>query len=685
MSECESVSIKYKGDGSEVLYTFPFTYMNTNDIVVFLYNEENKSWVDQAGKFVFANATTVEFLTPPPASDVDNIWITRKTDIEAMLATFYPGSSIRAQDLNDDFDQLRLAIQEGRCSLELAVSNLEDKTWDKNEAITRPEQESGFWQDSKDQKLATSDAIMARHDVHVADSLPYEPPIEQPGKGWQNTDDCWSSYWNPEASAWVAYVNTGPRGPQGEQGIKGDSIVGPAPGLQDPPAEASNVPVKDDGSLGDATADVEQDPNTLDLKFTFGIPEGRAATVDAGTTTTGAPGTDASVVNSGNKTDAVFDFTIPRGDAGAKGDKGDPVVTVSAQAPKNPVEGEIWFNADNAEAYFYYCDGSSCQWLSLVKPGPKGDKGESGDAATIQAGNTITGNPGTQAQVNNRGTSSAAIFDFTIPRGDKGETGLQGDAATITVGSTTTGAPGSDAEVTNVGTSKNAIFNFTIPTGNDGADGTNGSDGVDGTAATIDVGSVTTGAPGTNASVSNAGDTTNAIFDFTIPRGDKGETGPEGNPGNAATLDVGSTTTGAAGTNASVTNSGSNTAAIFNFTIPRGDKGDAGTDGSDGDDWEVYINDTAPVNPTEGQVWFNSSKGEAFIYYDDGNSNQWISLSKPGPPGADGADGADGDLITNTGDTAPLNPVNGQTWFNTSAGRLFIYYTDGVSSQWVQS
>ena len=45
-------------------------------------------------------------------------------------------------------------------------------------------------------------------------------------------------------------------------------------------------------------------------------PQGDAATVEAGTTTTGAPGTDASVVNSGTSSDAVFDFTIPRGDTG---------------------------------------------------------------------------------------------------------------------------------------------------------------------------------------------------------------------------------------------------------------------------------------------------------------------------------------------------------------------------------
>jgi hypothetical protein len=47
-----------------------------------------------------------------------------------------------------------------------------------------------------------------------------------------------------------------------------------------------------------------------------------SATVDVGTTTTGAPGTDATVVNSGTTSAAIFDFTIPRGDVGAIGATG---------------------------------------------------------------------------------------------------------------------------------------------------------------------------------------------------------------------------------------------------------------------------------------------------------------------------------------------------------------------------
>lgn len=53
----------------------------------------------------------------------------------------------------------------------------------------------------------------------------------------------------------------------------------------------------------------------------------------------------------------------------------------------------------------------------------------------------------------------------------------------------------------------------------------------------------------------------------------------KGPQGDAATISVGTTTTGAAGSSAAVTNSGTTSAAVLNFTIPKGDKGDAGTPG----------------------------------------------------------------------------------------------------------
>lgn len=43
---------------------------------------------------------------------------------------------------------------------------------------------------------------------------------------------------------------------------------------------------------------------------------GEAATIEVGSTSTGEPGTDAQVTNSGNSSHAVLDFVIPRGDPG---------------------------------------------------------------------------------------------------------------------------------------------------------------------------------------------------------------------------------------------------------------------------------------------------------------------------------------------------------------------------------
>ena len=49
--------------------------------------------------------------------------------------------------------------------------------------------------------------------------------------------------------------------------------------------------------------------------------------------------------------------------------------------------------------------------------------------------------------------------------------------------------------------------------------------------------------------------------------------GVQGEPGYAATVAVGTTTTAQSGTNASVTNSGDSHAAVLNFVIPAGRSG----------------------------------------------------------------------------------------------------------------
>jgi len=73
-----------------------------------------------------------------------------------------------------------------------------------------------------------------------------------------------------------------------------------------------------------------------------------------------------------------------------------------------------------------------------------------------------------------------------------------------------------------------------------------------------------------------------AISTISLTPGPPGAAGQQGSPGAAATIAVGTVTTGAARTNASVTNGGTSGAAVLNFTIPRGATGATGSTGATG-------------------------------------------------------------------------------------------------------
>lgn len=86
-------------------------------------------------------------------------------------------------------------------------------------------------------------------------------------------------------------------------------------------------------------------------------------------------------------------------------------------------------------------------------PGEKGDKGDRGE----QGAQGIQGPRGIQGEQGERGVQGAQ--------------GPAGTAATITIGNVTTSAPGTSAQVTNRGTSSAAVLDFVLPKGKDGADG----------------------------------------------------------------------------------------------------------------------------------------------------------------------------------------------------------------------
>lgn len=424
-------------------------------------------------------------------------------------------------------------------------------------------------------------------------------------------------YWNQASTSWVQLPTKGDTGSPGPDG--------PAPGLQSPAADANNVQLKGDGTLGDATATVAQDANG-DLKFSFGVPvgatgatgatgeTGSGGTVDAGSATSLAYDAAPTVNNSGSTTAAVFNFGIPKGMPQKVGIAGVPPTSI-AGSPVKP--GDLWLDDNTLQLYVYYKDPSGDEyWVSVSR------MGEQGPAATVAVGVTTTGSPGTNASVVNNGTSGAAVLNFTIPRGEKGDQGDRGNDGS----------------------------NSTVP-------------GPVGPGATVDVGTTTTLGPGNNAYVNNTGTTTNAYLQFGIPKGDTGSTGKEGSKGDAGTIVVDQTITLASDRAANVVNIGTNTEAELVFYIPQGIPGDP---------QDVHLSDARPTtingSPVRaGALWFNTSNAQLYTYYVDPSGDKyWVSTTRTAPS------------VAQVGASPPVSPANGQFFYDTASSKLKVY----VNGSW---
>ena len=102
----------FTGDGSTTNFSFTFEYIKEADVKATLDGTATTA-------FTLANATTLSFTTAP-ANGVA-IRIFRDTDIDSLKATFFPGSAIKAEDLNDNFTQNNFAVQEA--DFDVATSN----------------------------------------------------------------------------------------------------------------------------------------------------------------------------------------------------------------------------------------------------------------------------------------------------------------------------------------------------------------------------------------------------------------------------------------------------------------------------------------------------------------------------------------------------------------------------------
>lgn len=170
------------------------------------------------------------------------------------------------------------------------------------------------------------------------------------------------------------------------------------------------------------------------------------------------------------------------------------------------------------EGYWMTWDLESGAYVQSQLPLPPVAEGPPGKAATIQVGATTTGEPGTEATVQNVGNENAAILNFTIPAGAAGPTG-----ATPAISVQVSGLPaGSEPTVSVSGTPEAPVISLGIPAGQQGTPGTPGTNGTDGQTPNITIGTVETLPAGSNVTASITGQTPNLVLNLGIPQGPAG-------------------------------------------------------------------------------------------------------------------------------------------------------------------
>jgi hypothetical protein len=118
---------EYTGNGSTVLYSFTFPYLEVADIKVSLDGTLTTA-------YTLANATTVQFNTAP-ANGVA-IRLFRQTNDDALNAQFFPGSAIRSTDLNNNFTQNLYVTQESNRDATQGITTADAATATANTALS---------------------------------------------------------------------------------------------------------------------------------------------------------------------------------------------------------------------------------------------------------------------------------------------------------------------------------------------------------------------------------------------------------------------------------------------------------------------------------------------------------------------------------------------------------------------
>jgi microcystin-dependent protein len=390
---------------------------------------------------------------------------------------------------------------------------------------------------------------------------------------------------------------TGPTGPQGPQGAPGSAFSTTTTAAFTVPAAAANVPVQMTTTTGLAPG-VGLYINSAGYYQVISVDSGVQCTLEnLGLAGNAAPGaniaTGQQVLGVGPQ--GPVGPTGPTGPIGTQGPSAFSVLTANFTVPAPAASAVANVN------YAGWMTIGAYVWLAGAAAGNAGIlqiTGINGLAITLlnPAGSSL---PGGGVALNGSLVSASGppgITGAPGPAGPAGAVGATGQPSySRTTANFTVPSIGNtvSAALTNTSWLVNGAFVWVDTAGSSGQGGAMQVTGISGNNITLlNPGGFQSAIAGTivnSGSLVTSGGAQGQTG-ATGAQGPIGQTGAQGNPGAAATIAVGTTTTGAAGSNASVNNSGSSSAAVFNFTIPQGatgPTGPVGPTGSNGDSLPV--------------------------------------------------------------------------------------------------
>ena len=395
----------YTGNGSTTNYSFTFEYLKQADVKVTLDTVATTA-------FTFANATTLAFTTAP-ANGVA-IRIFRDTVIDTLSSTFFPGSAIKAEDLNENFTQNLYVTQESDAEALIATTTA-------NGAVTTANAATA----TANGAVTTANAADTKSDAAVATantaSTTASSAVTTANAATATANSASSAAASAVTTANTASTNaTAAVNTANTASTNASAAVTTANSAQADATTAVNTANAATTTANNAVTTANSAVTTANTANTNATAAQTAATTAQASATaaqTSATAAQTSATDAqaqatlaadvrnaftitDSNSDGTFDFVV--GDIPIKGNNGvklpfesvtyaeegairynntlDKIelyngagqwvtaaggAAVSSSPPSLPSAGDVWYDHDNGRAYVYYNDGDSNQWVEM--------------------------------------------------------------------------------------------------------------------------------------------------------------------------------------------------------------------------------------------------------------------------------------------------------------------------------